>query len=70
MPPPRMTTDFPLPAFGGQSPGLGEFGRGAGGCGEVESDAADEEPQPATVVLIPIASIARSMAEPPTALPM
>ena len=72
MPAPRITTDLPLPTFGGQSSGRGESGRGAGGGGggDVEVDAADEEPQPAAVVLIPMASIARSMAELPTALPI
>lgn len=69
-----MTTLLPAPTFGGQSPGRGDAGRGAGG-GEgggtgVAGVAADEEPQPAAALAIPIAAMARNMAEPPTARPM
>lgn len=70
MPAPRITTDFPTPIFGGQSAGRGESGRGAGGDGAAGAEAADEEPQAEIEVPIPIAAIARNMAEPPTALPM
>ena len=74
MPAPRITTDLPLPTLAGQSSGRGELGRGGGGGegagGWVGFDAADDEPQAATEVLIPRASIARSIAEPPAALPI
>ena len=56
--------------FAGQSPGLGDVSLGAGGDGPSGADAADEEPQADMELAIPIAAIARNMAEPPTALPM
>ena len=69
-----MTTLVPAPMFGGQSPGRGEAGLGAGG-GEgggtgACAGSADDEPQPAAALAIPIAAIARNIAEPPTARPM
>ena len=56
--------------FAGQSPGRGDVNRGAGGDGAPGADAADEEPQAEIEVPIPIAAMARNIAEPPTALPM
>jgi len=70
MPAPRITTDFPAPMLAGQSPGRGDVSRGAGGDAAPGADAADEEPQAEIEVPIPIAAMARNMAEPPTALPM
>ena len=70
MPAPSTTTDVPMPTFAGQSPGRGDIirpGGGGGGAGLV--DAADEEPQALSVVPMPIATIVRSIAEPPTARP-
>jgi hypothetical protein len=70
MPAPRIATDFPTPTFGGQSSGRGDnMLDGGSGCG-ARFDAAEDEPQPAIVAPIPIAAIARNMAEPPTALPI
>jgi hypothetical protein len=71
-----MTTDLPVPMLAAQSPGRAEVkpvggggGFGAGGGGFPSPGAAEEEPQAATPVLMPRAAIARSMADPPTALP-
>lgn len=71
MPAPRITTDFPAPILGGQSPGRGDIEGcdGGGIVGRAGGDAADDEPHAETAVPIPIASIVRNMAEPPTALP-
>ena len=75
IPPPRMTTDLPLPTLGIQSPGRGETapngggGDGAGGVGGVPG-AAEDDPQAFNVVPIPIAIIVRSIAELPTARPI
>ena len=70
MPAPRMTTDFQAPMSCGQSPGRGDADRGTGGDGVPGAEAADEEPQAEIDVPMPIAAIARNIAEPPTALPM
>lgn len=74
MPPPSITTDLPTPAFPGQSPGRGEGGLpgggGGGSGGGGEPGDADDEPQAASEVLIPIAAIVRSIAELPTAFPI
>lgn len=73
IPPPRITTDLPAPTLGGQSPGRGDIilgGGGGFGAGGLGAGAAEEEPQAATVDAIPIAAIARNIADPPTALPM
>ncbi len=70
MPPPRMTTDLPTPTFG-QSPGRGDCkpgGDGGGGFGAV-AGAADDDPQLASEVPMPIAPIVLNIAELPTALP-
>ena len=70
MPAPRIVTVLPLPTFGGQSSGLGESDRcGGGGRGD-DGGAADEDPQAENVDPILIAAITRSIAEPPTALPI
>ena len=70
MPPPRITTDLPMPALVGQSPGRGDrsaFGDGGVGGRFGEPGDADEDPQPAATLLIPKAVIVRSMAVLPTA---
>jgi len=73
MPPPRMTTDLPIPMLAGQSPGRGDRmrnieGGGGGGLGAAPG-AADDDPQLASEVPIPIAAIVLNIAELPTALP-
>jgi hypothetical protein len=68
MPAPRISTDFPAPAFAGQSPGRGD-GTAGGGAGAAPEDAL-EEPQPAATVPSPIAAIVLSIAAPPAARPM
>jgi hypothetical protein len=74
MPPPRIATVLPTPTFGGQSPGRGDKGLpgGGGGAGGTGGDelAADDEPQADSVLVMPIAAIALSIAEPPTARPI
>jgi hypothetical protein len=65
-----MTTDFPTPTFG-QSPGRGDCkpgGGGGGGFGAMPG-AAEDEPQLASEVPMPIAAIVLNIAELPTALP-
>lgn len=65
-----MATVLPAPTSGGQSPGRGDCIRpgGGGGGGSTGGDdgAAEDEPQAESVVPIPIAAIALSIAEPPT----
>lgn len=71
MPAPRITTELPAPLFAGQSPGRGDAvlgGGGAGGSGA--TGAADDDPHDETDVVMPIADIARSIAELPTVRPM
>lgn len=70
MPAPSTTTDLPLPTLAGQSPGRGDTNLPGGGGGSGRAGAADEEPQAFKAVPMPIAAIVRSIAEPPTALPM
>ncbi|MDH3988723.1 MAG: hypothetical protein OEV34_06330, partial [Gammaproteobacteria bacterium] len=68
-----MTTDFPAPTLPGQSPGLGDGippgCGGAGGAGGAPG-AAEDDPQAARDVPIPIAAMVLSIAEPPTARPI
>ena len=67
-----MATVFPIPTLAGQSPGLGDmigFGVGGGGVGLLDPPAAEEEPQLVDAVAMPIATMVRSIAVLPTALP-
>src|ERR687897_767405 len=70
IPAPRMMTDFPTPAFAGQSPGRGDgtAGRGVGVPGA--SEEALDEPHPGTAATSPIAAIVLSIAALPAARPM
>lgn len=76
MPPPRIVTVLPAPTLAGQSPGLGDMslpggGGGAGGAGGwAGPDDAEDEPQAARDVVMPMAAIVRSTAEPPTVRPI
>jgi hypothetical protein len=65
-----MTTDLPTPTFG-QSPGRGDCKPGGGGGGGFDAvpGAADDDPQLASEVPMPIAAIVLNIAELPTARP-
>jgi len=74
MPPPRITTDLPIPALPGQSPGRGETtapggGGDCGGGGGLDPVEADDDPQAEATLLIPNAAIVRNIAVLPAARP-
>jgi hypothetical protein len=65
-----MTTDFPAPAFAGQSPGRGDGAGGRGGGGDGAPEEALDEPHPGATTARPIAAIVRSSAAPPATRPI